>query len=94
MKRLIIILLVTVSACWSVPKPMESIGNYNVMIIHGAYGKDKGFLDEKDTNEAFYAEGTLENGATLGAYGNSDRITNWVSTKILEEPGWADKKIM
>ena len=45
---------------------MESIENYNVMIIHGAYGKEKGFLDEKDTNEAYYAEGSLENGATLG----------------------------
>ena len=76
--------------CWAVPKPMESIENYNVMIVHGAYSKGKGFLDEKDTNEAYYAGTSLENGATLGAYDNSDRITNWVSTKVLEEPGWVD----
>ena len=94
MKRQIVFLLVLVMVCesWSIPKPMESITNYNVMIIHGAYGNDKGFLDERDTNEAYYAGTSLENGATLGAYDNSDRITNWVSTKILEEPGWADKK--
>ena len=92
MKRFIVLLMAVVSVCWAIPKPMESIENYNVMIIHGAYGAEKGFLDEKDTNEAYYAEGSLENGATLGAYDNSDRITNWVSTKILEESGWADKK--
>ena len=23
---------------WSIPKPMESITNYNVMMVHGAYG--------------------------------------------------------
>ena len=44
---------------------MESIENYNVMIVHGAYSKDEGFLDEKDTNEAYYAGTSLENGATL-----------------------------
>lgn len=47
------------------PSQRESIENYNVMIIHGAYGSEKGFLDEKDTNEAFYAGTSLENGATL-----------------------------
>ncbi len=92
MKKLIIVLLVIANACWSVPKPMESIENYNVMVIHGAYGAEKGFLDEKDTNEAYYAGTSLENGATLGAYDNSDRITNWMSTKILEEPGWTEKE--
>lgn len=40
MKRLIAcILLVAFSAMsWAVPKPMESITNYNVMMVHGAYG--------------------------------------------------------
>ena len=37
MKKLIILLIALVSVCWSIPKPMESITNYNVM-IHGAYG--------------------------------------------------------
>ena len=45
MKKLIIVLFAAVCCeCWSVPKPMESIENYNVMLIHGAYGKNKGFL--------------------------------------------------
>ena len=91
-RRIVLSLLTLICVSWSIPKPMESIENYNVMLIHGAYGAERGFLDEKDTNEAYYAEGSLENGATLGAYDNSDRITNWVSTKILEESGWADKK--
>ena len=38
MKKLIILLIALVSVCWSIPKPMESITNYNVMMIHGAYG--------------------------------------------------------
>lgn len=38
MRKLIILLIAVVSACWSIPKPMESITNYNVMMIHGAYG--------------------------------------------------------
>ncbi|MCQ2061709.1 MAG: GPI inositol-deacylase [Fibrobacter sp.] len=29
---------------WAVPKPMESIENYNVLMVHGAYGWDKGFI--------------------------------------------------
>ena len=94
MNRMVIWLSLLAFICdtWAISRPMESIENYNVMIIHGAYGKEKGFLDEKDTNEAYYAEGSLENGATLGAYDNSDRITNWVSTKVFEEQGWEDKK--
>ena len=92
MKKLLVLVMVWAIVGWAIPKPMESIENYNVMIVHGAYGSEKGFLDEKDTNEAYYAEGSLENGATLGAYDNSDRITNWLSTKILEEPGWTEKK--
>ena len=36
MKRLVIILLVIVCTCWAVPKPMESIDNYNVLMVHGA----------------------------------------------------------
>ena len=29
---------------WSIPKPMESIENYNVMLVHGAYGAEKFFF--------------------------------------------------
>ena len=65
MRNLLIFLFAMTICVWSIPKPMESIENYNVMIVHGAYGKDEGFLDEKDTNEAYYAGTSLENGATL-----------------------------
>ena len=39
MKRLIacILLMAFTAISWAVPKPMESIENYNVMIVHGAY---------------------------------------------------------
>ncbi len=43
MEKSIILLLAVASMCWSIPKPMESITNYNVMMVHGAYGASKGF---------------------------------------------------
>lgn len=42
-KVLLVFLLFTVYG-WSVPKPMESIENYNVLMVHGAYGWNKGFI--------------------------------------------------
>lgn len=38
MKKSIILLLAIASMCWTIPKPMESIENYNVLMVHGAYG--------------------------------------------------------
>ena len=40
MKKWIILFLIMEIVCesWAVPKPMESITNYNVMMLHGAYG--------------------------------------------------------
>jgi hypothetical protein len=38
MKKFTFILFVVVSVCWSIPKPMETIENYNVLLLHGAYG--------------------------------------------------------
>lgn len=37
MRNYLLVLLCSVVFSWSIPKPMESIENYNVMIIHGAY---------------------------------------------------------
>ena len=105
MKKNIVLLVILLIPCvlWASSKPMESIENYNVMIVHGAYSACQGFwierdstsceefLAETDTREAYYAKATLENGATLGAYDNSDRITNWISKMVLEEPGWTEK---
>lgn len=95
MKRLIVLFLVFVTVCesWSVPKPMESIENYNVMLIHGAYGKNKGFLDVKDTariKEAYVATKPLDNGAALGRYhenlDDEPRLLHWLTTKVFDEP--------
>ena len=38
MKKVLLLLVVFAIVGWSVPKPMESITNYNVMMVHGAYG--------------------------------------------------------
>ena len=78
---------------WSIPKPMESIENYNVMLIHGAYGKEKGFLDISDSTkikEAYAATKALDNGAALGRYyekpDDKPRLLHWLTTKVFEEP--------
>lgn len=44
MKKFIALLTAFASVCWSIPKPMESIENYNVLMVHGAYGWNKGFI--------------------------------------------------
>ena len=46
MKRILFFLFVVVNFAWSIPKPMESITNYNVMMLHGALGSDKGFKEK------------------------------------------------
>ena len=95
MKKYVVFLLVLILICdsWSIPKPMESIENYNVMLIHGAYGKNKGFLDVKDTariKEAYAATKPLDNGAALGRYyeepDDKPRLLHWLTTKVFEEP--------
>lgn len=94
MKRLIVLFLVFVTVCesWSVPKPMESIENYNVMLIHGAYGKEKGFLDISDTTkikEAYAATKALDNGAALGRYhenlDDEPRLLHWLTPGTLKK---------
>ncbi len=35
MKKLVLLLLSFVAVSWSIPKPMESIEKYNVMLVHG-----------------------------------------------------------
>ncbi|WP_308604038.1 hypothetical protein [uncultured Fibrobacter sp.] len=95
MKRLSTLLLISALICnsWSIPKPMESIENYNVMLIHGAYGKEKGFLDVKDSakiKEAYSATKSLDNGAALGRYhenyDDKPRLLHWLTTSVFEEP--------
>ena len=45
MKKQVIFLLVLTLICesWSIPKPIESVENYNILMVHGAYGESKGF---------------------------------------------------
>lgn len=95
MFRYLTLLLVLTIVCesWAVPKPMESIENYNVMLLHGAYGDDQGFLDVDDTSktkEAYFATSSLDNGACLGRYhentGDQGRLLYWLSHDVFEEP--------
>ena len=94
MKRQIVFLLVLVMVCesWSVPKPMESITNYNVMMVHGAYGPKnsdgelQGF-EPGSYSQAIDAKDRL-GAATMGSYTSNNRVTRWISHNILEEPKW------
>lgn len=42
MKKLVWLLMVFAFCSWATPKPLESIENYNVLMVHGAYGSNKG----------------------------------------------------
>ena len=92
MKNIFLLIVLLYIGCLAVPKPMETIENYNVMLLHGAYGENQGFLHITDTNkttEAYYAKGYLDNGAALGRYyenrDNKHRLLHWLTTQILEE---------
>lgn len=94
MKRQIVFLLVLVMVCesWSDPRPMESITNYNVMMVHGAYGpkNSKGELQGFDPGDYSQAIDTTEHlgAASMGSYTSNNRVTRWISHDILEEPKW------
>lgn len=93
MKKQIVFLLLLVMVCesWSIPKPMESITNYNVMMLHGALGSDKGFKPNDSIPEATY--GSYEGSGHIGKYGDhKDRVTYWLSQNVFEEPDWSDTK--
>ena len=42
MKNILLFVFVFIISCWAVPKPMESVENYNIVLVHGAYQADKG----------------------------------------------------
>ncbi|MBR6451004.1 MAG: hypothetical protein IKS96_13925 [Fibrobacter sp.] len=46
MKKLVVLMMALAIVGWSIPKPMESVENYNVVLVHGAYGKDQGFSSD------------------------------------------------
>lgn len=101
MEKIIVLVMSLAISCWAVPKPMESLTNYNVLLLHGAYGSNKGFLNVTDADridEAYKAAKPLDNGANIGRYvENSDednpRLTKWLCTNIFEEPIYESAQI-
>lgn len=101
MEKIIVLVMSPAISCWAVPKPMESLTNYNVLLLHGAYGSNKGFLNVTDADridEAYKAAKPLDNGANIGRYvENSDednpRLTKWLCTNIFEEPIYESAQI-
>lgn len=90
-KVLWLILLTFICESWAVSRPMETIENYNILMVHGAYGSDKGIkantgLKEADSTSEFLGK------ATLGSYTSDSRITKWLATTIFEEPDIGGKR--
>ena len=84
MRKIFIAVALIVAYVWSIPKPMESIENYNVMMVHGAYGSDKGISENSEYVSA-YEDTTFLGNATLGDYTSNNRITKWLAKNIFEE---------
>ena len=78
MKRLVVCLFLMsfTSISWAIPRPMESIENYNVLMIHGAYGQEEGVVED--------AEMESDNGAI-----NYQRLLT-MPVDIWEKPHWVD----
>ena len=94
MKKRIVLFLIFTIICesWSISKPMESIENYNVMMLHGAYGlkNDDGELQGFEPDDYPQARDAVNRlgAATMGKYTSNNRVTRWISHNILEEPKW------
>ena len=43
MKEIVALMMVLAIMGWAIPKPMESVEKYNIVLVHGAYGSDKCF---------------------------------------------------
>ena len=94
MRILVVFMLAFVVCCFAIPKPMESITNYNVMMVHGAYGpkNSDGKLQGFDPGDYSQAIDTTEHlgAASMGSYTSNKRVTKWISHNILEEPEWGN----
>lgn len=68
MRIYLLFVLSLVVFSWSIPKPMESIENYNVMLIHGAADSLSGmYCEAPDLKEAFaYYKAAEEDSNALG----------------------------
>lgn len=88
MKKILIAALLLAVFCWAIPKPMESVENYNIVLVHGAYQADKGEpVRNSSLNEAYYTESFLGD-ACLGEYHSENRITRWLAQKVFEEQNY------
>jgi hypothetical protein len=90
MKKLLMLVMTFVIVVWAIPKPMESIENYNVLMVHGAYGSDKGIQNCSDSLpvEAALATGylsTSKDAANIGYYNDRGRLANWLDSLIFED---------
>ena len=91
MKKIFCFLVCVVTLSWSVPKPMESVTNYNVIMMHGALGSDKGFEADDSIPEATYDD--YRGAGHIGRYGDhKERVTYWLSRHVFEEPEWSEAK--
>ena len=88
MKYLFVLIMAFSINCWSIPKPMESVENYNIVLVHGAYQADKGEpVRNSSLDEAYYTESFLGD-ANLGQYNSTNRITRWLAQKVFEEENY------
>lgn len=92
MKRQIVFfsLFLVVFESWAVSKPMEAAPNYNVMMVHGAYGSDKGtencspdYAVEAATAKEYLS--TSGDAANIGYYNDEGRLTYWLDSLIFED---------
>ena len=56
MKKVLLLVIAVAVFSWSIPKPMESITNYNVMMVHGAYGPENSDGELQGFNPGDYSQ--------------------------------------
>lgn len=91
MKNYLSLVVLLAIVCWAVPMPMESVANYNVLMVHGAYGSDKGISEDlcQNASEAIFAPRFLnsseDEGANIGYYHKPGRLTSWLESLFFED---------
>lgn len=86
MNRRIVLFSIFTIICesWSIPKPMESITNYNVMMVHGAYGPKNSKGKLQGFNPGAYHDNMELFGLRDGT--NSVRITPSAKPNVVLNP--------
>jgi len=97
MLKFLIPLLLSIALAFAA-KPMEPLTSYNVILVHGAADNQKNGFECKDAEKEpykmlndhlkppNYAAPWQIGHATglIGSYNNTDKLTNWLDTKIFE----------